>query len=121
MVLLAHAQVLTVKDQESGLPLENATVSSGNPKILLRTNAKGQAEISALNGAEKIEIRYFGYKTVVQSYAELSQAQFMLALIPSNISLDQVVISATRWNQNRRDIPSKVSIISSLAMDFRRS
>ncbi|AEE53855.1 TonB-dependent receptor [Haliscomenobacter hydrossis] len=116
MVLLAHAQVLTVKDQESGLPLENATLSSTNPKVFLSTNAKGQADISALNGAEKIEIRYFGYKTLVQSYAELSQAQFMLALIPSNISLDQVVISATRWNQNRRDIPSKVSIISSRDM-----
>lgn len=113
MVSIAAAQVITLQDAESKLPLENATLSSDNPKVFLTTNAKGQADISTLNGAAKIEIRYFGYKTLVQSYADLTQASYQVSLSASRMSLDQVVISATRWNQNQRNIPSKVSIITS--------
>jgi len=110
---VASAQVITIQDAESRLPLENATLSSDVLKVFLSTNAKGQCDISALNGAEKIEIRYFGYKTLTQSYAELTQANYLIGLSPSRIALDQVVISATRWNQNQRDIPSRVLTISS--------
>lgn len=113
MVSIAAAQVITIQDAESKLPLENALLSSDNPKVFLTTNAKGQADISSLSGAAKIEIRYFGYKTLVQSYADLTQANYQVSLITSRMSLDQVVISATRWNQNQRNIPSKVSTISS--------
>lgn len=109
----ASAQVITIQDAESKLPLENATLSSDALKVFLSTNAKGQCDISALNGAEKIEIRYFGYKTLTQSYAELTQANFLISLSPSRIALDQVVISASRWHQNQRDIPSRVLTISS--------
>lgn len=109
----AGAQVLTVKDLESGLPLANASVSSEALNLLMTTDLKGQVDVSGFNGAEKIEIRYFGYKTSIQSYADLAQVQYIIALSISKISLDQVVISASRWNQNRRDIPSRISIISS--------
>lgn len=110
---IASAQVISIQDAESKLPLENATLSSDALKVFLSTNAKGQCEISALNGAEKIEIRYFGYKTLTKSYAELTQANYLISLSPSRIALDQIVISATRWNQNQRDIPSRVLTISS--------
>lgn len=109
----AGAQVLTVKDLESGLPLANASVSSEALNLLMTTDLKGQVDVSGFNGVEKIEIRYFGYKTSIQSYADLAQVQYTIALSISKISLDQVVISASRWNQNRRDIPSRISIISS--------
>jgi hypothetical protein len=39
-----------------------------NPKILMTTNAKGQCEIAALAGADKIEIRYSGYQTLTKSF-----------------------------------------------------
>lgn len=110
---MVSAQVITIQDAESKLPLENATLSSDALQVFLSTNAKGQCDISALNGATTIEIRYFGYKTLTRSYAELSQANFLVSLSPSRIALDQVVISATRWNQNQRDIPSRVLTISS--------
>ena len=113
MCMGASAQVLTVKDLESGLPLANASVSSEALHLLVTTDLKGQVDVSGFNGAEKIEIRYFGYKTSILSYADFAQAQYTIALNPSKISLDQVVISASRWNQNRRDIPSRISIISS--------
>ena len=108
----SHAQVITIKDQESGEPIEMATLMSGNGKLFAATDANGQADVSTFKDAEKIEIRSLGYKTMLQSYAELKSADFQIQLSGTNISLDAVVVSATRWNQESRDVPSKVVSIS---------
>ncbi len=118
MVLLgfaytASAQVITIKDQETEQPLELVTLISKNTNAYATTNSKGKANISALKDAEKIEIRTLGYKTEVKSYAELQAADFLLSMEASNISMDEVIVSATRWNQSSSDVPSKITSISS--------
>jgi len=88
------------------------TLMSGNGKLFAATDAHGQADVSAFKDAEKIEVRSLGYKTILQSYAELQASSFQVKLIGTNINLDAVVVSATRWNQESRDVPSKVVGIS---------
>ena len=106
------SQVVTVTDEDSGQPLDLVTLMSSNPKAFATTNADGQADISNFEGSEKIEIRTLGYNTVYRSYAELRNSNFEIVLSISSISIDQVVISATRWNQSTSDIPSKIISIS---------
>ena len=89
-----------------------ATLMSGNGKLFAATDAHGQADISAFKEAVKIEIRSLGYKTIEQSYAELQALSFEIELSGTNISLDAVVVSATRWSQESRDVPSKIIGIS---------
>ncbi|MEZ4857499.1 MAG: TonB-dependent receptor [Flavobacteriaceae bacterium] len=106
------AQIITIKDEDSGQPLDLVTLMSTNPKAFATTNANGQADITSFEGAEKIEIRTLGYATLHKSFAELQSSNFEISLSLSNISIDQVVISATRWNQASSKIPSKVISIS---------
>jgi len=104
--LILNAQTLIIRDHETGEPIEMATLTSNNPKVFATTNSKGQAEISAFKGAERIEIRTLGYRTEIRSYAELKAISFELALIPSSINMDGVVVSATRWNQSSNEVPA---------------
>jgi len=108
----AFSQVITIKDQESDEPIEMATLMTGNGKLFAATNDNGQADISDFKNAERIEIRSLGYETVLKSYAELQVGLFKVQLNATNINLDAVVVSATRWNQESRDVPSKVVSIS---------
>lgn len=108
----AHSQTITIKDHETGEPLELVTLMSEKPKAFTTTNSQGQADISAFKEAIKIEIRALGYKTAIKSFAELVSLSLELQLIPTNIGLDAVVVSATRWNQRSNDIPSKIINIS---------
>lgn len=105
-------QIITITDQESGQSLEMATLANENPRIYLTTNAKGQADISVFKGAERIEIRMLGYKTEVKSYHELSKSGLVFSLTRSVVSLDNIVISATRWNQISENIPARIIHIS---------
>ena len=109
---LASAQIITVLDQESGDPLELVVLASSNTRSVLMTNAEGQADISTFKDAEGIDIRLFGYEVVRKSYAELQAINFQVALIKEDISLDQVVVSASRWSQGSREVPAKITSLS---------
>jgi hemoglobin/transferrin/lactoferrin receptor protein len=112
MTLHVHAQTLTIVDQESKKPIELATLISNKPYAFATTNAHGQVSISPFIGAEKIEIRSLGYETKVSSYQLLVQNQ-TLFMTPSSLKMDEVVVSATRWNQNANDIPVAIASVSS--------
>ena len=112
MASATWSQVATIQDRETGRPIEAATVASESPREFVLTNTKGQANVAAFQGSERIEIRTLGYKTEALSYAALEAAAFIVFLTPSAIKVDEIVISATRWNQASRDIPSKIISIS---------
>ncbi len=116
----AHAlsQTITVLDRETGMPVELVALVSESPRAFIITNTKGQADISAFRGAEKITIRTIGYKTAIKSYAELENTSFRVLLDVSNLNLDEVVISATRWRQPSGEVPLKIVSIAPREMDI---
>ena len=109
---ISVAQMVTIKDKENYQPLELVTLSSQTPQVSVITNVKGQADISAFKGASAIEIRILGYETVKLSYSDLDKLGFQVHMSQTAISLDQVVVSATRWSQPTRDVPSKITTIT---------
>ncbi|MDX1912041.1 MAG: TonB-dependent receptor [Saprospiraceae bacterium] len=108
----AGSQIITIKDEDTGQPIEGVVLISGQPVATTTTNAKGQADVTAFRGAERIELRGLGYLTQTASFAELEAAGFNRSLLPSNINFDEVVVSATRWNQKAKEIPVKIIAIS---------
>jgi len=113
------AQVVTITDKSTAQPLEMVTISSQQPKAFTTTDARGQADISALKGAKKVFIRMLGFKTDTVSYAQLATHQGARQLKSIGLSLDQVVVSATRWNQSKREVPGRISTLSAKEVRFR--
>ena len=112
LVCTVHSQIITIKDNQTQKPIELATLMSANTNAFVTTNAEGQAIISVFEGSKKIVIRSLGYKTEIKSFAEIEKMNFEVMLTVSVTQFDEVVVSATRWSQTSRNIPSKISIIS---------
>lgn len=110
--LSGFSQILTITDTESGQPLDLVTLSGDHMKSFVITNSDGQADISSLKGAATIEIRLIGYQTLVTGYAALEQSGFSITMQQTAINLNQVVVSASRWNQDEREIPARILTIS---------
>ena len=106
--IISQAQTITIKDQQSNMPLEMVSIISEGQCNYTLTNAQGQADISAFKGLTKIQIRMISYKTITLSYAELEVLKFEILLEPSNLNLEEVIISGTRWRHNSDNIPSKI-------------
>lgn len=109
--LCGWAQELVIKDRITLQSLEMAAVYRLNPTVAVITNFKGRVDISALKDADSIHVQLLGYKPAVYSYDQLKAMQFKLYLDQADFSLDEVVISATRWEQNKRDVPQKITMI----------
>ncbi len=106
-------QTLTVVDKKSNEPLELATIASKSPNAFVTTDENGQADISALKGAKKIEIRIIGYNTFYSNYENLELLGFQISMEKSTLSIDEIVISATKWELSSSEVPSKIISISS--------
>ncbi len=107
---LSYAQTVTFIDDKTEEPLAWVTLASESPSAFANTDQEGQVDISAFKGAQEIEIRLIGYTTITRSYQELATA--VTISISSGLALDQVVVSASRWGQNKREIPARVTTIS---------
>ena len=105
------AQLITLRDGHSGKPIEMASVISDDPGTIAITDAQGQADISSMRNSASIKIQSIGYKPVITTYRELEQRGFSLTLEETLISLDELVISANRWEQASREIPVHISKI----------
>ena len=105
------AQVLTVKNKIDRRPLEMATIYSLAPAISAVTDAKGRADVSAFAGADSIFIRMIGYEPATYSFQQLEEQDFTAYLEESLFSLDEVVVSAVKWNQYRSQTPHHIVTI----------
>ncbi len=108
---LAHSQLLTIKDNVTHQPLEFATLYSSGLNVSAIANVKGQADITTFKSATDITIQLMGYQTKQTSYDLLKNLNFVVFLEPSQINLDEVVVSANRWGQQKSQVPNKITII----------
>jgi hemoglobin/transferrin/lactoferrin receptor protein len=105
------AQVLTVKNKIDRRPLEMATIYSLAPALSAFTDAKGRADVSAFAGADSIFIRMIGYEPATYSFQQLEEQDFTVYLEESLFSLDEIVVSAVKWNQYRSQTPHHIVTI----------
>jgi hemoglobin/transferrin/lactoferrin receptor protein len=110
--------LLLILDKTSGSPVEMAAIGAKNPDVIARTNAKGIADISQMIGKEEIEIRAYGYRTLKTSFNEIVKGNFVLEMESSFLEIETMVVSATRWEQSTKDIPNKITVISSKDVAF---
>ncbi|MCB8963966.1 MAG: TonB-dependent receptor [Bacteroidales bacterium] len=104
-----NAQTITIRDKETLNPIELATVLSNNQNAQSVSNSMGLADISEFKNSAWIEISIIGYSTQRTSYKELVSNNFEVLLSPSLFSINQVVVSANRWGQAKRDVPVKIT------------
>jgi hemoglobin/transferrin/lactoferrin receptor protein len=105
--LAAQAQTITVRDNISSQPLEDATVSAAGSRASAVTDAGGRADCSAFADADSIRIQLIGYRPATAARAQWSRPGFTVYLERAPLALGDVVVSATRWKQPERDVPER--------------
>ncbi|NTW31881.1 MAG: TonB-dependent receptor [Bacteroidetes bacterium] len=115
------SQTITILDKTTRQNISGVTIFSNKPKATVTTNIKGQVDISAFKGADSIYFRFISYKTEVLSYSQLESLQFKIELSQTNISLNEIIVSANRWEENQIEIPYRVEKIDAKELSFRNT
>ena len=116
--IASYSQTLQVRDKQTHQPLELVTIFSQNPQVNTITNMKGQCNLSEFANLNAIVFRLIGYETIELSYEEIKRSGFNVYMEQSELSLDEVIVSATKWKQGRRETPSKISVLKPKDVSF---
>jgi hemoglobin/transferrin/lactoferrin receptor protein len=113
-----HAQIVTVKDRTTQSPLELASVYNSDPNRALVTNSNGKVNIERLDKNKKIVFQLLGYEKYEATYSDLEANNFIVLMKETTISLDNVVVSSNRWEENKSEVPNTIEVITPRDVDF---
>lgn len=111
LVQQSFAQTLTIRDADTRHPIEMVTLYSSKPVVSAFTDAKGNVDLSQFVDADTIYFRLIGYKPVQKTLPEIQRMNYILLMNPTNFSLQEITISVSRWEQEKHDLPNKISSI----------
>ncbi|NNM19377.1 MAG: TonB-dependent receptor [Croceitalea sp.] len=115
---LIQGQEILVLDADSGQPVVNAAVFNLDKSKTAVTDFDGRCDLSIFTKNERIVFKHISYQ-VLRTTKELvlkKNLQVMLQLKPEQ--LDEVVMSVSKWEQQKRDIPQKVASIDARSIAF---
>ncbi len=112
VALWSDAQQLSIKDADSGRPIADAMIYHLANKQNAITDSRGFVDVTAFKNLDSIFIRQIGYKLAMTSYSVLENNNFEWQLQPGTINVEEVVVSASKWEQKRAEIPSHAITIT---------
>jgi len=106
------AQTVVIKDEVTLQVIEGAHVYSAGTKISAYTDAKGRASLNGASAAANVTVSAVGYEPRQLALSEITAGNNIILLTEAQITLDEVVVSANRWEQNSREVPVRITSIS---------
>jgi len=110
------AQKIKISDKNTLQGLTNVSIS--NSQTFTVTNAKGEANISMFKGNDSISIDHVSYFSIKTTYDEMARNNFEILLSEKISALDEVVISANRFEEKRKDVAQNIQVIKAKELAF---
>jgi hemoglobin/transferrin/lactoferrin receptor protein len=108
----SFSQIVTVVDNEDSKPISDVAVLNEQATRFTYTNSSGKADISSFEKDPAVCFQHFTYERVCLSYDEIKKNGFQIRLNKKIFAFEEFVVSANRWEQNRNEIPNKISIVT---------
>ena len=116
--LSASGQQIVVLDADSGFPIVNAVVFNQDKSKTVVTDFDGKCDLSLFSKNERITFRHISYETFKTSPAQIIKRGNSVYLSLKPEQLDEVVMSISKWEQQRKDVPQKILSLSAKEIAF---
>lgn len=104
------AQTITIVDKQNLTSIKGAIVRLDNNETTISNN-KGTVNIDNLQSKKNIRISYIGYTTVITTGEEIANAKYVVYLTEKSYNTEEVVISATRFEETSNKIAQQIAVI----------
>ncbi|MGY5845853.1 TonB-dependent receptor [Salegentibacter sp. HM20] len=105
---LALGQEISVLDLYTGEPLAGVAIYNRDKSTATHTNIFGKADISKFSASERIFFKHMTHKEVSLLKPQIRQQGNLVRLEVDENELDQVVLSAAKFEMRREETPQKV-------------
>ncbi|MDN3491766.1 TonB-dependent receptor plug domain-containing protein [Winogradskyella bathintestinalis] len=103
-----YGQTVTVLEEDSHAPIPGITLYNLKKSKIRVTDLKGKASLSHFSNNEIIIFQDLLYEQQKLTKAEITKNNYVVYLTPRVEGLEQIVISASKFEQQKRDIPQTI-------------
>lgn len=114
----AFAQNITVLDAESKLPIVNVVVFNDDRSVTALSDFDGKCDLSKFERHERITFKHLSYETYRSTKSQTLKRASRIFMTSRAEHLDEVVMSVSKWEQQKKDIPQKVVFIGAQEISF---
>ena len=112
-----HAQTITLRDQVTNEPVVGAVITCSTTNTAVSTGASGSVDVTALKDCGSIIIDHISFQPRTLSWAGLIAGPDVLLNYRVDM-LREVVTSASRFEEKRRDVPERIDVIKARDIRF---
>lgn len=117
---VGSAQVFVrVLDENNLQPIFNATILEEKTQKGMLTDKTGQIDFSQFKKGYKYIFSHSSYQTISLSYQEIINLGYKVEMSERIINIDEVVVSASKWEQDKTEVPNVILSISPKEVAFR--
>ncbi|WP_179351126.1 TonB-dependent receptor [Winogradskyella vidalii] len=105
---IAHGQTVTVLEADTNTPIPGVALYNQNKTNTIITDLSGRASLRSFKAKEIIFFNDFLYQKQQLTKSEIAENNNIVYLTLKVESLNQIVISASKFEQSKRDIPQTI-------------
>lgn len=113
----AWGQEIVILDDDDHQPIPNVIIYNFDKSKTTLSDFDGKCDLSQFNMDERITFRHIGYQITKTTKGNLIR-KGKLFMAVSTEQLDEVVMSISKWEQQRKDIPQKIAVINAQSIAF---
>jgi len=105
-----RAQSVLVLNQSNDQPIYQVTIQEKGSENGAVTDASGRASLANFSAESVLIFRHPSFKPVQLSMQKLAAQDYQLYMVEEVTETGEVVISANKWEQNKREIPQEIAV-----------
>ena len=115
---LSYAQKISVLDQKTNSPIPGVTIFNTHKTKSVITDFNGHANLKLFLNDEEIHFQNLIYLTYKTTKSNLKTQNYTVFLVENIEGLNEVVISASKFEQSKRDVPQKLISLDAEKIKF---
>ncbi len=113
-----RAQQVIVLDADTKEPISNVAVFNSDKSKIALTGFDGYFDLSLFSIRDRISLKHMSYELRKTSKSLIKKQGNKVFLIMKPEQLDEVVLSVSKWEQQKKDIPNKIVSIDARSIAF---
>lgn len=111
-------QEIFILDIDSKQPVINVAVYNLDKSKTVLSDFDGRCDLSIFDRNERITFKHISYEIRKSSKGQIQKQKGKIYLIPKAEQLDEVIMSVSKWEQQKKDIPNKIVSIDAREIEF---
>ena len=120
LICIEHtiAQKVVILDQETNEPIPSVAIFNLDKSRTALSSSDGSVDFSLFDKNERITLKHIGYQTKRATKNTILKRGYTIYMTLTAEELEGVVMSVSKWEQQKKDIPQKIATINAKTIAF---